>query len=152
MYLPPVRGRNLDREIRSYPADFEQALNLLFIAFQRWQQASIDSWLSCAETLEQSRDDLAYYEFPTIQSTNLILRTFINEGMRAGIPDPKARDRTVTLYLDKPALRKALDMPDEDQIYVLLASKTGEVLWRDRGKHSPEKEASLMAAIKEAGG
>jgi hypothetical protein len=72
--------------------------------------------------------------------------------MRAGIPDPKARDRTVTLYLDKQDFRKTLDMPDEDRIYVLLVSKDGEVLWRARGDYSADKEGSLRAAIVETGG
>ncbi len=40
-------------------------------------------------------------------------QVFINEGMRAGIPDPATRERTITLYIDKPAFQHALDMPDE---------------------------------------
>lgn len=150
MRFPAVRGKNLDRETRTFPADFDQPLNLLFIAFQRWQQSSIDSWLPLAEVLEGERADLAYYEFPTIESMNVIFRTFINEGMRAGIPDPKARDRTVTLYLDKQTFREALDMPDEDQIYVLLVSNEGEVLWRARGAYSHEKSSSLRAQLSQS--
>ncbi len=152
MHFPAVRGKNLDRDVRSFPADFDRPLNVVFIAFHRWQQSSIDSWLQFAEALEDERTDLAYYEFPTIQSMNPIFRTFINEGMRAGIPDPKARDRTVTLYIDKVNFREALEMPDEDLIYVLLVGENGEVLWRVRGGYSPEKEASLRAAINQAGG
>ncbi|MGD2163737.1 MAG: hypothetical protein PVG02_03100 [Anaerolineales bacterium] len=151
MQFPEVSGKNLDREIRTYPNDFEGKLNLVFIAFQQWQQTSINTWLPFAATLEAERDDLTYYEFPTIQSMNRIFRTFINEGMRAGIPDPKSRERTITLYLDKEPFRAALDMPDENRIYVLLIRQDGEVLWRTRGEYSAQREQSLRAAIQAAG-
>jgi len=32
---------------------------------------------------------------------------FLNEGMRAGIPNPKTRERTITLYVDKAAPAKS---------------------------------------------
>jgi hypothetical protein len=151
MQFPTVSGKNLDRETRTFPADFEGLLNLVFIAFQQWQQASINTWLLFAASQEEERDDLVYYEFPTIQSMNPIFRTFINEGMRAGIPDPKARQRTITLYLEKEPFRAALEMPDENQIYVLLVHQDGEVVWRSFGEFSPEKAESLRAAIDEIG-
>jgi hypothetical protein len=151
MQFPEVSGKNLDRETRTYPADFEGQLNLVFVAFQQWQQTSINTWLPFAVALEAERDDLIYYEFPTIQSMNRIFRTFINEGMRSGIPDPKARERTITLYLDKGSFRSALNMPDEERIYVLLVRQDGEVLWNTRGEFNVEQEASLRKAIQAAG-
>ncbi len=151
MQFPDVKGKNLDRETRSFPADFEGQFNLVFIAFQQWQQASINTWLPFAAAFEAERDDLIYYEFPTIQTMNPLFRTFINEGMRAGIPDPKARERTVTLYLDKEPFRATLNMPDEDRIYILLVHRDGTVLWKERGQFEAEKERSLRTALEQAG-
>ena len=151
MQFPSVKGKNLDRETQTFPADFEANLNLVFIAFQQWQQASINTWLPFSASLEQERDDFMYYEFPTIQAMNPIFRTFINEGMRAGIPDPKSRQRTVTLYLDKEDFRASLDMGDEEQIFVLLVRQDGEVLWRTRAEFSEEKASSLLRVIGQAG-
>jgi hypothetical protein len=151
MQFPPVQGKNLARETLSFPDDFEGDLNLLFIAFQQRQQASINTWLPVAASLEEEHGDLIYYEFPTIQSMNPLFRAFINEGMRAGISDQKARERTVTLYLEKTPFREALDMPDEDQIYILLVSQGGDVLWRTRGDYDGAKEQSLRATIEHAG-
>jgi hypothetical protein len=74
--------------------------------------------------------------------------------MRAGIPDRLARQRTITLYLDKGAFRQALDLSDEEHIHVLLIDAAGKVCWRARGTFSPEKGAALeeqiSAAIPEA--
>ena len=74
---------------------------------------------------------------------NRLAQGFINSGMRGGIPDRLARERTITLYLDKDRFRQALDMPDEDHIYVLLLDQDGHVLWRERGVFSPDKGAAL---------
>jgi hypothetical protein len=150
MLFPDVQGKNLAREAKSFPSDFEGEFNLLFIAFQQWQQASINTWLPFAGEIEAERDDLVYYEFPTIQPLNPIFRTFINEGMRAGIPDPKARHRTITLYLEKDLFRNSLEMPDEEQIYILLVRRDGNVLWSARGDYTPQLEQSLRDTLTEA--
>jgi hypothetical protein len=67
--------------------------------------------------------------------------------MRMGIPNKKAREVTITLYLDKQAFRKALDMPDEERIYVLLVNRKGEVLWRIEGPFKEEKGRDLKHAL-----
>jgi hypothetical protein len=72
---------------------------------------------------------------------------FINEGMRAGIPNPKTRERTITLYLDKAQFRRALGMPDEEHIYILLVDRQGKELFRARGPYSHEGETALRLAL-----
>jgi hypothetical protein len=69
--------------------------------------------------------------------------------MRAGIPDPIARDRTITLYLDKGAFRQALELPHEDNIYVLLVDREGTVVWRASGAFTTDKGESLERAIQD---
>jgi hypothetical protein len=68
--------------------------------------------------------------------------------MRAGIPDPVARERTITLYLDKDAFRGALQLATEEDIQALLLDRQGRVLWRAEGILTPDKAASLEAAVK----
>jgi hypothetical protein len=132
--FPRVAGSNLDR-------------NLVFIAFQQWQQASVDTWVPLAQQLERDHPTLRYYELPTIQSLPSFSRKFINEGMRAGIPDSTARERTVTLYLDKAAFQQQLDIPDDKDVHVILVTRDGEILWRTTGDFSDEKGQQLQAYI-----
>jgi predicted transcriptional regulator len=80
---------------------------------------------------------------------NLLSQTFINEGMRAGIPNPVTREKTITLYIDKAAFRKALDIPSEETIWVLVVDRQGNVLWRTEGVYSQAKEEALLSAILE---
>jgi hypothetical protein len=148
MQFPAVTGSNLQRKKLALPQDFQGELNLVLIAFQQWQQTGVDTWIPFARQLEETHSGLRYYELPTIQRFNALARTFINEGMRAGIPDPVARERTITLYLDKNAFREALQLPGEDDIYVLLLNRQGRVLWRAEGAFTPEKGESLGAAVR----
>jgi len=147
MIFPSVTGQNLLRQKVDLPKAFEGESNILFIAFLRWQQASIDSWMPFVSELEREHPQLRYYELPTIQRMNWLSRTFINEGMRAGIPDGKARARTITLYLDKGSFMEALSIPHEAEISVLLIGKDGRVIWRTMGSFTPEKGQGLLSAL-----
>ena len=149
MQLPAVSGSNLERKKLSLPEDLEGERNLVFVAFQQWQQRQVDSWLPFARQVEDTYAGVRYYELPTIQRLNVLARTFINEGMRAGIADPVARDRTITLYVDKVAFREALDLPGEENIYILLLDRQGQVLWRSQGTFTPAAGESLLEALRE---
>ncbi len=148
MQFPAVSGSNLKRKRLNLPEDLEGEQNLVLIAFQQWQQTQVDTWLPFARQMEETYPGLRYYELPTIQRLGPLARTFINEGMRAGIPDPVARERTITLYVDKLAFRQALDLPGEENIYILLLDRQGRVLWRAEGAFTPEVGASLAGALR----
>jgi len=150
MTFPTVRGSSLLREKLTLPQDFQGELNLLFIPFKQWQQMEVDSWMALATELEGQINGLFFYELPTIQTRNSFYKMFINEGMRAGIPNPKTRARTITLYLDKAEFQSALDMPDEEHIYVLLVDRQGKEFFRTRGPYSPEGEAALRQFLGQA--
>ena len=147
MSFPTVSGSNLLRQKRILPQDFQGKLNLVFIAFKQWHQMEVDSWIPLAKELEQQYEDLAYYELPTIQSMNSFSKMFINEGMRAGIPNSKTRERTITLYLNKYDFRTVLGMPDEDHIYILLIDRQGKEFFRSRGPNNRDSEASLCQTL-----
>jgi hypothetical protein len=149
MRFPKVSGANLQRKKLTLPQDFQGQVNLVLIAFQQWQQRQVDTWIPFAQQLEQTYSGIYYYELPTIQQLNVLSRTFINEGMRAGIPNPISRERTITLYLDKPVFRQALDLPDEDDICALLVDQQGKILWKERGAFTTEKGAILEAIVRD---
>jgi hypothetical protein len=147
MKFPTVNGSNLLREKLSLPRDFKGKLNLIFIPFEQWQQMEVDSWMALAKELEEQFDGLVYYELPTIQSRNSFYKLFINEGMRAGIPNPKTRERTITLYLDKVDFRSALGMSDEEHIYILVVDQHGNEFFRARGPYRSEADIALRQVL-----
>ena len=147
MTFPTVNGSNLQRAKLTLPQDFAGKVNLLFIAFQQWQQDEVNTWIPLAESFEAQYPGLVYYELPTIRALNALSKFFINEGMRAGIPNPKSRERTITLYLEKDDFRTALGLEDEEHIYALLIDHQGNELWRARGPLSQSGKTSLLEAL-----
>ncbi len=69
---------------------------------------------------------------------NPVARWFINTGMRS---------KTITLYLDKGPFRKALGIPGEDTITILLLNKKGEIVWREEGPCNVDKAKNLSDFI-----
>lgn len=149
MTFPTVSGSNLLRQKLTLPQDFQGKFNLLFVPFEQWQQMEVDSWMALVRKLESEFIGLVYYELPTIQSRNVLFKTFINEGMRAGILNPKTRERTITLYLDKADFRAALDMRDEAHIYVLVVDQQGNEFFRTRGQYGSEGEKALRQILEQ---
>ena len=78
-----------------------------------------------------------------------IQRSFIDGGMRGGIPDKAVRARTITLYLDVKKFNAELNLATIDDIYVLLVDKQGEVLWRASGDYTPEQDGILSQRLVE---
>lgn len=147
MKLPVVNGSNLRRQKMVFPDDFAGTINLVFIAFLRRHQELIDEWVPFVEQLAQEDPHFHYYEFPTLPRRGPIYRTFLNEGMRAGIPNLTTRARTITLYLDKRAFRKALDIDNEQNMWVYLFDRSGDVLWRAEGRFTKDKGEALLNAL-----
>lgn len=147
MRFPMLRAENLMRQEVSLPQDFAGQANVVLIAFQQIHQIQVNSWLPCLTGLEREFPDLDHYELPTIRSSYRLGRGIIDGGMRAGIPDPATRRRTITLYLDKDAFRRTLNIEQEDDITVLLLDVAGEIIWRSDGDCDETKTSSLRHAV-----
>lgn len=148
-HFPVVSGFNLDRQEFEFPRDFGGDFNLVIVPFQQYQQQLVNTWIPFAQDMEASYPGFVYYELPTIYEMPLLSRTFLNEGMRAGIPDQTARERTITLYLNKETFKSALEIPSEEDIYLFLVNREGEILWRSTGAHTPEKAGDLLEFIQD---
>lgn len=146
-HFPLVSGFNLNRVEFQFPRDFEGDLNLVIIPFQQVQQNTVNTWLPALQTIEEEVPGFIYYELPTIYEMPVLSRTFINEGMRAGIPDETARARTITLYLDKTTFKSALNITTENDISLFLVDRAGTILWRGSGAYSPEKADEIITVI-----
>jgi len=145
--FPTVSGFNLNRQEFELPRDFRGDLNLLFVPFLQPQQLIVNTWMPLANELEAIFPELAYYELPTIDTLPALSRTFINEGMRAGIPDAKARERTITLYVDTARFMRAIGIPTKNDVHILLVDRRGGILWRTTGSFDEAKGSELATAI-----
>ena len=148
-HFPSVKASNLEKRDFNLPAEFEGDRNLLLVAFEREQQKDVDTWLREMKRFEEVDPGLHYYELPTIQRPNALMRWFIDTGMRHGIADRKARERTITLYLEKKPFLDALLITDQKKIYAFLVDREGKVLWRAEGVFDESKGTSLRNALGE---
>jgi hypothetical protein len=125
--FPKVKGMNLEGEEKFLPKDFKAPKNIVIVAFKREQQADVDTWIKALDPVIEANPQLALYELPVLQKFNFLMRFNINNGMRYGIPDKKARERTICLYLDKTSFKNKLALISEDQIVVFLVDQAGMV-------------------------
>jgi hypothetical protein len=145
--FPTVKGANLEGRRYVLPRDLEGEVNVLLIPFQRWHQDLVDTWVPVLRQMMARYPALRYYELPTLPPMNPIYRMSLDLGMKMGIPDRAAREATITLYLDKEAYRRALDIPDETTIVVMLVTPTGDILWRTTGAYTEETGRGLIVAL-----
>ncbi len=148
LVFPSVSASNLDGRSFDLPQDLEGELNLVIVVFRREHQGLIDGWVPHLNSLVGEEKGLAFYELPVIHSSYSMFRRWIDGGMRAGISDEGARKRTITLYVDKRALKRRLEIPDEDAIYLFLIDRNGRVAWRWEGGFTEQKLVSLEEALK----
>jgi hypothetical protein len=145
--FPPIAGETLTGRSLELPGEFEEPLNLVFVAFRRDQQADVDSWVPVAEEIEASFPDVRYYELPVISRLYAPARPFIDGGMRAGIPDQDTRERTVTVYTDKRVVRRALDIESEEAIHAFLVDRDGAIYWRAEGPRADPAVEHLREVV-----
>ncbi len=145
--FPVVMSANLEGRTFTLPRDFEGELNVVFVAFERQQQRDVDSWVPFVKSLLARTPDAEYYEIPTIKRMVAPMRWMINRGMRGGIDDLGARERTITLYLDKEPFKRTLGIATEQEIHVLVVDRAGRVRWRTAGAFSEDKGQGLASAL-----
>lgn len=145
--FPELKASNLERSEFHLPQDFAGERNLVLIAFQREQQEQLDTWLKEMKRFQEVDPGFEYYELPTIEKLNSLMRWFIDTGMRRGIPDKNARARTITLYIDKKPFLDSLQLPSEKTVYALLVDRSGNVLWRTEGTFDEAKGEGLRKVL-----
>jgi hypothetical protein len=147
MQFPRLTARDLEGRTVEVPEGLSGAANLVVLAFQRDHQDPIETWLPHFALLEEQFPGLEVWELPALSRSYRIWRGAIDGGMRAGIPDRRVRRHTLTAYLNLGDLQRSLELPDLDDIYLLLVDRSGDVRWRGRGGYSEATLAALTVAL-----
>ena len=145
-HFPGLVGIDLHGKEKIIPDSFSGNLNVIVVGFLREHQDPINTWIPEVEALMAETPGLAFYEVPLIYKINPAYRTWINNGMRMGIPDDAARSRTITVYTDREKFLQVTNM-QPDRIYVLLLDKAGKILWRAEGPVTAKNLNSLKKTI-----
>jgi hypothetical protein len=144
--LPPITASDLNKKKISWPRDLTADRTLLIIAFDRAQQAQVDGWVAGLRLKAPGAPP--WYEVPLINNPGGIIRSFIDGGMRRGIPNVQDRAHVVTLYGDKKAVMKAMALTSEKTVHALVVDRTGRILARVSGAYSVADALLITRALK----
>ncbi|MFW6083265.1 MAG: hypothetical protein ACOC7O_01335 [Thermoplasmatota archaeon] len=139
--FPELESKSLSGKKVKIPDDLKGEINLISVAFVREAQAMLDSWIYPFQDMCEGK---SAYELPMIDGYFWkIFSGFIDEGMKAGIPERK-HDYVVTYYGDTSKFKNKLGIKDKGLGYVYLLDKDGTIIWSGKG-YADEKGLDEMA-------
>ncbi|MDA3022598.1 MAG: hypothetical protein O2943_08095 [Actinomycetota bacterium] len=138
--FPNVIGRDLLGTEFKLPMQFPADINVTVIAFQQWQQAQVDAWISALaatgipESPFNTREmTVCILELPVLPGKFKLARRFIDGGMAASIKNPIVLARTITIYGSVGNFRQSLGITSISDVSVRVVTRTGAVSWGTTG-------------------
>lgn len=121
-----VTGESLAGEQVAIPEDFAGEHTVLFFGYKQDSQFDIDRWLI---GLDMTQTKVAAYEIPTIQGmAPRMFSTFIDDGMRKGIPKP-LWEGVITVYADGDKVQRFTGNQNPNNARVMLLNESGVILY-----------------------
>ena len=142
--FPSLTADDLNGRSLELPADFPGMPTIVFIAYKRNQQPSIDAWVERLGLLES--EGPAWVELPVVGRGAAFFRSFVDKGMRSGITSLGMRAKTITIYSSRSAFNRALEITTRAEIYVALVDPDGTVHTLIQGDVTEAKVGMLRAA------
>jgi hypothetical protein len=123
--IPPMTSEDLNGRKLQVPADMTGSPALWVVAFDREHQAQVDRLLGLATAAVPG---LVFWEVPVIEDPGMVVRWFIDNGMRSGIPSEATRAHVVTLYVpNRTAWIKQVGIGSAKETYAVLVAADGMV-------------------------
>lgn len=129
--FPMVSGTDLNKKPVTLPVDVKGEISLFLIGYVQDSQFDIDRWLI---GLDMTKTQVAAYELPTISGMfPRMFRTYIDNGMRRGIPKDLWRG-VITIYDDADKIQTLTGTENPNNARVLLVDEQGKIIYfYDRG-------------------
>lgn len=126
-----AKGETLEGKEITIPDEFSGKQTLLLLGYKQDSQFDIDRWLI---GLDMTQTNIAVYEIPTIQGmAPRMFSTFINNGMRRGIPKELWKG-VITVYHDGDKVQRYTGNQNPNNTRVILLDEQGKVMYfYDRG-------------------
>ena len=142
--FPSLTADDLNGRSLELPADFPGMPTIVFIAYERNQQPSIDAWVERLGLLES--EGPAWVELPVVGRGAAFFRSFVDKGMCSGITSLGMRAKTITIHSSRSAFNRALEITTRAEIYVALVDPDGAVHTLIQGDVTEAKVEMLRAA------
>lgn len=146
--FPTIEAETLSRKKVVFPEITKGRYAFILIAFKRQTQGEVDSWLDPFVEDFAGREGITFYEIPMISGGWKWMSSWIDTGMRQGVPQYK-HDHVATYYGPLKEYHEYLGIRDTGTVYVFLLDKQGHIIWRDSGPADEKKYGKLKELIKE---
>jgi hypothetical protein len=143
--FPTITAQDLNGRTATFPEQMPGERTVVLIAFHRRQQQELDVWIDKLGL--NKKDAPAWIEMPVVPNYGSIWRAFVDNGMRSGIITTEARARVFTVYGSRDEFRSKLNLPSDEQVYVLVVGEDGAVVARADGQYSDAKAGSIRSAL-----
>ena len=145
--VPSQQAADLNGRTLNVPADLGTKPALWLIAFEREQQREVDRLFALVAPLQKADPALQVWEIPVIEDPGSVVRFFIDNGMKNGIPSTTTRGRVVTLYVaSRTAWLRTTGLPSAKESIAAVVAPDGRIMgWRMQSEIADQ--AALRALI-----
>jgi len=145
-HLPIMSGKDLNEKPWTAPSGLPSTRTLVFVAFEKKQQAGVNSWVEGLE-LRTANQELPWIELSHINDPGELIRWFINAGMKHRIQDPSFRAHVWMAYTDKKAFMRSCGMTSSKTIYALVVDRNGQIMAMESGHYKMAVVDRLFRAL-----
>ncbi len=146
LQFPELRAHDLNGRRHLLPNDLSSPRTLLFIAFEREQQTSINSWLHALK-LNAEEQQISWLEVPVLKHPWRLVSFWIDHGMRLGITHENRRAHVWTVYTNRELFLKKLDLQGTQSVVLLVVNREGVILAKVLGDYDKAKYQVISKAL-----
>lgn len=139
-----MHGKTLSGQKVRLPDYFSNRITLVAFGFDRKHQSKIDQVMQPFITRYQNRDSIFYLEIPMIGPAFSWFASFIENGMKKGIPNA-FHPHTMSYYQDLKPYLTYYDIKNKDEPFFILVNQQNQIIWQHRGHLTPANQKKLFS-------
>ena len=147
MKFPSIKAETLSQKKVTFPETTKGLYTFILIAFKKQTQREVDSWLDPFIEEFGGEQDITFFEIPMISGNWKWMSSWIDSGMRTGVPDYK-HDHVATYYGPLSKYFDYFNIKDSQTVHVFLLDKKGNIIWKESGPSNEKKYNELRRMLK----
>ena len=138
-------GLSIDGSVVTFPPSAGGHPLVLVIGFSHKAATQCDAWVARVKPLSLERR-VEYYELADFQGVPSFVMRLILHGVRRSVPEDE-HAHFAPFYSGEDAWEKLVGYSSPEDAYVILADRSGRVLWQAHGPETGQKYSDLMAVL-----
>jgi hypothetical protein len=144
--IPTIKAKALDDSEVVLPKPGGQQFLILVLGFSHKSGENCTPWDKPLFADYGSEPHVTYYQLPILAGAPSFVRPLILHGMRKDVPAAQ-HSHFVPIYDHEADWKKLVNFSGADDVYILVTSPDGRVLWQTHGLLSDSGYAELQTAV-----